>query len=95
MRLILSPAAQDDITDILLYTLQTWGEEQMDVYAASLDKGLMLLINKPDIGRSRPELYSGCRSYRIREHVVYYAVHDEDINVARILHGRMDAKRHL
>jgi toxin ParE1/3/4 len=95
MRLILSPEAQDDIADILLYTLQIWGEEQQDRYAALLDKGLLFMTDNPEIGRGRPELYLGCRSYRIREHIVYYAVKGGDINVARVLHSRMDAKRYL
>jgi toxin ParE1/3/4 len=95
MRLILSPEAQDDINDILLYTLQMWGEEQLDQYAAQIDKGLSLITDSPGIGRSQPQLYADCRSYRIREHIVYYAVKGNDINVARVLHVRMDAKRHF
>jgi toxin ParE1/3/4 len=95
MRLTLAPEAQADIEDILLYTLQTWGEEQQDKYAAALDKGFSLLQEDPEIGRGRPELYRGCRSYRIREHIVYYAVSGEDINISRVLHVRMDARRHL
>ncbi len=95
MRLLLSPAAQDDLADILLYTLQAWGEEQQDTYATLLDGGLLRISDNPEIGRSRPELYSDCRSYRIREHIVYYAVRGQDIHVSRVLHVRMDAKRHL
>jgi toxin ParE1/3/4 len=95
MRVILSLEAQDDITNILLYTLQTWGAEQQDAYAALLDRGLLFIMENPDIGRSRSELYPGCRSYRIREHIVYYAVQGEDINIARVLHGRIDTKRYF
>lgn len=95
MRIILSPEALDDIADVLLYTLQEWGETQQTTYAAALDKGLSRLLDKPDLGRGRPELYEGCRSYRINQHIVYYAVKGEDINVSRVLHVRMDAQRHL
>jgi len=71
------------------------GEEQQDKYAAALDKGFSLLQDNPEIGRGRLELYRGCRSYRIREHIEYYAVSGEEIKVSRVLHVRMDAKRYL
>jgi plasmid stabilization system protein ParE len=36
MQLILAPEAQSDLADILLYTIQLWGAEQQDRYAAAL-----------------------------------------------------------
>src|SRR3712207_4371528 len=95
MQLILSPEALDDITDILLYTLQTWGEAQQDTYAAAIDKSLQLLLDNPELGRRREELCANCRSYRVRQHIIYYIVRKDTINIARILHNRMDAKRHI
>jgi toxin ParE1/3/4 len=95
MQLLLSPEAQSDLTDILIYTLQRWGEEQQDRYAAALDRGLLLLQENPEIGRSRPDLFPSCRSYRVREHIVYYALRDEAVVVFRVLHGRMDATRYF
>lgn len=95
MQLLLSPEAQGDVADILLYTLQRWGEEQQDRYAAALDKGLLLIQENPEIGRGRPDLFPGCRSYRVREHIVYYALQGETVVVFRLLHGRMDATRHF
>lgn len=93
MELVLSPEALSDIADILLYTLQRWGEQQQDQYAAALDQGLALIQQNPEMGRSRPDLFPGCRSYRVREHIVYYALRDESVTVFRVLHGRMDARR--
>ncbi len=95
MAIIFAPEAASDLDDILLYTLITWGEEQQERYADLLDKGLARVQEKPDIGKSRPELYPGCFSYRIQQHIVYYAVRGEDIHIARLLHVRMDAKRYL
>lgn len=73
MQLVLSPAAQDDSADVLLYTLQTWGEAQEEKYAAQLDKGLSVIAENPSIGRPRPELAAQCRSYRVQHHIIYYA----------------------
>lgn len=95
MSLILSPEAQSDIADILLYTMERWGEEQLERYAATFDAGLLLIQENPEIGRMRSELFPGCRSYRVREHIVYYAARDEAVVVFRVPHGRMDATRHF
>lgn len=95
MPLVLSPEAQSDLSDILLYTVQRWGEEQLDRYAAALDNGLQLIADNPAIGRARPELFDGCRSFRVREHIVYYALRDATVVVFRVLHGRMDATRYF
>ncbi len=95
MRLILAPEALDDLEAILLYTLQKWGDDQQDRYADAIEKGLSVLLDHPTIGRNRPEILAGCRSYRIREHIVYYAIEGEEVRIARILHGRMDALRYL
>lgn len=92
---MLSPEAKSDIESILLYTLQQWGERQFDIYSSTLNAALFALQDNPDRGRSRPELYAGCRSYRAAQHIIYYAVHGDEVHVARVLHIRMDPQRHL
>lgn len=94
-RLILTPEAQQDIESILLYTLRQWGEQQIGAYSALLNNALLVLQDNPDMGRNRAELYTGCRSYRVAQHIIYYVVHDNDIHVARVLHIRMDPQRHI
>jgi toxin ParE1/3/4 len=93
-RIVLSEQASRDIADILQYTLETWGERQMDVYAARLEKGFRLLGARPLLGKPRRDLYPGCRCYRIEQHLVLYEVDEEEIRVARFLHKRMDVKLH-
>jgi len=56
LRLILSPRAEEDFTDILQYTLETWGKEQFHAYRAILDKALLTLQGNPRIGMQRPEI---------------------------------------
>jgi plasmid stabilization system protein ParE len=48
---ILSPAAQVDFTDILLYTRQLWGEAQRDRYEAMLTQRFPPLPTIPNQGR--------------------------------------------
>ncbi|WP_408359452.1 type II toxin-antitoxin system RelE/ParE family toxin [Paraburkholderia sediminicola] len=89
--IVLSELAQHDLTDILQYTLETWGADQMDAYAAKLESGIQLLQENPTLGKTREDLFEGCRTPRVEHHLVLYEIGDSEIRVARILHARMDA----
>lgn len=41
------------------------------------------------MGRLRPELGSGVRSFVVENYVIYYR-HEDDVLIARVLHGRRD-----
>ncbi len=92
---ILSPDAQDDFTDILLYTLQEWGEDQSDRYGATLQQAIVALGRFAEIGEPRPHLFSGCRIRRIGRHILYYRVLNGAVEIVRILHERTNPTRRL
>lgn len=93
--IVLSELAEQDLADILQYTLGKWGEAQMDIYAAKLDKGIRLLESQPRLGKPRKDWYPGCRCYQVEQHLVLYAVAEQEILVARLFHERVDVIRHL
>jgi toxin ParE1/3/4 len=93
--LILSPQAEDDFTDILQYTLETWGEAQALAYRAVLDKALLAIRHNPRIGHVRPELSAAHRIFFAGRHLIVYRVGETAVYVSRILHERMDIGRHL
>jgi plasmid stabilization system protein ParE len=41
------------------------------------------------MGRLRPEFGAEVRSFTVENHVIYYR-HDEEVLIARVLHGRRD-----
>lgn len=92
-RLILSEPAQQDLRDILSYTLQTWSEGQLADYKRKLDGALNAITENPQAGRSR----HGMRVYPVGRHLVFYRIDEiaQTVFVVRILHERMDAVRHL
>ncbi|MFZ6760536.1 type II toxin-antitoxin system RelE/ParE family toxin [Undibacterium sp. Ji50W] len=92
---VLSDLAQQDLSDILQYTLQTWGENKMDAYADKLEQGIHLLANHPAIGRIRDDLFDGCRLHLIGSHLVFYEIGEHEIRIARILHERVDVGGYL
>jgi toxin ParE1/3/4 len=91
----LSREAEDDLTDIVQYTADTWGQEQAVAYKAKLDQALRNLVDFPALGRARDDLPSGYRSLRVEQHVIYYRIEGRAIRVNRILHVRRDAKREV
>jgi len=94
-QLVLSPQAEDDLADILQYTLETWGESQMQVYGKVLDDGLRMILDNPLIGFTRPSVSDKHRFFPTGEHLVAYRLTATCIEVSRIVHGRMDLKRNL
>ena len=92
-RLELSESARQDFRDILSFTLQTWGERQLVEYRKKLDSALQVIAENPQAGSAR----HGMMVYPVGRHVVFYQVDDNARTVygVRILHGRMDALRHL
>ena len=93
--LYLAPQAEDDFADILQYTLETWGEAQVFAYRTVLDKALLTLQQNPHIGQPRKELSPAHRIFPAGQHIIVYRATDQAVYVSRILHGRMDIRRHL
>jgi toxin ParE1/3/4 len=92
---ILSPDAQIDFTDILLFTWQQGSEEQRDQYEAALLRAIARLADYPEVGERRHGLFSGCRAHAVGRHILYYRFKDDIVEVVRILHERTDPTRHL
>ncbi|QPJ61305.1 MAG: type II toxin-antitoxin system RelE/ParE family toxin [Candidatus Nitronauta litoralis] len=91
--LLLSLEAEDDIRDILQYTLETYGEQQLLVYQEKLDQALATVLNNPGVGHKRPDLPPEYDAYPEGEHILIFRVKEKTIYVVRVLHGRMDFHR--
>lgn len=88
----LTRAAERDLEDIAMDTEQTWGDAQHAQYRAAIDRALTTLRAHPRLGRSRDDLYPGCRDLRAERHIVYYDLPpDATIVVRRVLHQRQAA----
>src|SRR3954451_13059128 len=85
-------AARRDLRSIALYTLQAWGIERQASYRGALESAFTMLCEHPGSGRPRGDLFPGCRSIHVGQHVIYYYQPDPTtIVVQRILHSRQDA----
>ncbi|WP_366943001.1 type II toxin-antitoxin system RelE/ParE family toxin [uncultured Cocleimonas sp.] len=95
MKYKLSPLAEEDLFKIITTTIELWGNEQAKIYAQSIEAALLKLAQYPDVGRERNEIYKDAKSFPVEKHIVFYQASENGIEVARILHQRMDPSKHL
>lgn len=95
MGYVLSPRARSDIREIGRYTLGRWGVDQAEVYVAMIRDAVASVAADPRRGRSCDEVRAGYFKFAVGSHVIFYRQVGADIDVVRILHGRMDFDRHL
>jgi toxin ParE1/3/4 len=94
-KLVFHEVASAELRAIGKSTRTRWGERQASVYVAELRERIKSLrefpLRFPEFGPERP----GLRRMRCGSHVVFYLVSDEQIEIVRILHERMDFKSRL
>ena len=91
----LSPAAVSDLEAIWLYTVGEWGIDQAHRYTDDLTAAFDQLAQSPLLGTACDHIRKGYRRSNVGRHVIYFRTTEYGIAVIRVLHGRMDASRHL
>ena len=91
----LSRQAERDIEGILQYTYETYGDAQRHIYATAIDQAFVTITGNPGLGHRRPDLSDRHLAFNVEQHVVVYTVSGQRINVARVLHGRVDFTRRV
>ncbi len=87
LRLTIEERARLDIEDALFYTQQRWGKEQRRRYRTRITRATRSLLDYPERGNPHDELFPGCRSLLVEQHVIYYRIDGDEIIVGRVLHG--------
>jgi toxin ParE1/3/4 len=87
--------AIEDLGDIWNYTVETWSENQAEIYYSLLIDSCQELANKPNQGKSYEVVEKNVLGFKTGQHVIFYRiVTEKEIEVVRILHGMMDMKNH-
>lgn len=84
-----SALADRDLDDIWDYIAQNSVFQADSLWQRMRDK-LEYLAKWQTIGRPRPELCKGCRSYPFGNYCIYFRPSDSGIQVLRILHSARD-----
>lgn len=96
VRFILTVQAQDDLDSIGEYTLERWGTEQVISYLSRIDATFEELCQSEANDRDASQIKRGLLSVQAGSHVVFFNRRENgDAIILRILHQRMDFRRHL
>ena len=92
-----SSKAVEDLTSIWNYTYRTWSERQADEYYNMLVSSCRKIISSTfRLAKSYGDIAENLYGFRAGHHLIFYTpLSDGDILIVRILHERMDLKRHL
>lgn len=86
----ITPRAREDLKNIGRYTEQTWGKPQRNLYLKRLETRFKWLAASPLLGRHRTEICEGYYSFPEGQHVAFYLIGSETIDIIGIPHKDMD-----
>jgi len=93
--LVLSPRSLDDLKDIYQYGVLSRGAAQASDYLNTLKSHFWKLTEQPKVGVEREELLPNMRSFPVENHIVFYRLQSEHIEIVRVLHARQDPQLHI
>lgn len=91
----LYPAARRDLSRIWDFTVEHWDERQAENYVFDIRLAIERIAADPSRGRRCDEIRDGYRKFGIGSHLIFFVETDSGIDVARILHQRMDPTLHM
>lgn len=89
MKLRISDPAWDDLLEIWEY-IAADNEQAADRLATGLQQLFGRLVKFPQLGRERPDLISGIRSFTFGRYVVFYQPRADVLEIVRVRHGATD-----
>lgn len=93
---LLTEKAIEDLADIWNYTYDEWSEKQADKYYFLLLDSCQEIAENPNGGKHYDSVAQNLLGYKSYEHIVFYQIlSNDEIEVIRILHGRMDLRNKL
>jgi toxin ParE1/3/4 len=89
MKLVLSQRVKEDLLETWEYIAEH-DEVAADRYIDFLRKRALELLDFPELGRLRNEICPDLRSLLARNHLLFYRIQSNEIQILRILHGSRD-----
>lgn len=92
----LTHKAVQDLKQIWNYTFDIWSEKQADTYYKEIIRHCQEVADNPKIGKQYDRLLIGLRASKVNRHILFYRqIAENEIEVERILHERMDLNARL
>lgn len=87
--------AADDLERIWLYSFEQWGGSQADDYIRSLLSRFTWIAEQPHIGKCRDDIKPGYYCFPEGQHLIFYTVGKNGIDIIGIPHQSMDIADHF
>ena len=94
-RLDLTEIARADLASIRRYSIRMWGPDRTTQYMDALRDTMKGLVQGTVVPRARDDLRPGVLMATGGRHSIFFEADDYRILVIRVLHDRMDYRRHL
>jgi toxin ParE1/3/4 len=91
----LTPKAQTDLQNIARYTLHQWGRNQRNKYIQALKLRIEWLTKNPRAGKNRTEIFEDVYSFPEGEHLIFYRIFPDHIDIVGVPHVQMDVPAHF
>lgn len=89
----LTNKAVEDLTNIWNYTYDEWSENQADKYYNLLLSSCEEIAENPNLGKKYDNVTEKLFGFKSNQHIIFYQViSNTEVEIIRILHGRMDLK---
>jgi toxin ParE1/3/4 len=89
----ISPAADQDLSEIFDYTAENYGTSQAVVYLEALHQVFVELGAAPEMGRKRDEIRRGLRSFPKNSHMIFYRIRSRRVWIVRVISMQRDIMR--
>lgn len=86
LRLIILPAARDDLVEIGNFIAQD-NPERAASFVAEIEARMIEVAERPRSFPPRDELHKGLRSARHGSYMIFFVEHGNEVHVVRVLHG--------
>jgi toxin ParE1/3/4 len=95
-KVIFRQQAIDDLNSIWIYTFDEWSENQADKHYTSIEFACLQIGENPELGKEYEEIKSNLLGLRIGKYIILYqVVNEQETEIIRILHERMDLIKRL
>lgn len=84
-----SAKARADLLEIWLYVADH-DERAADRVLDEIERVCRLISTHPKMGRERPDVLQGVRSFGVTSWTIFYRIETGFIDIARVLHGARD-----
>ena len=92
-RVTLAQSAQTDLLEAWLYVAED-NQQAADRILDAIEKEANTLLLQPLMGRARPELADGVRSWpSSTPYILFYLADDDGITMLRVLHHARDVRQ--